>query len=52
LGAAVIKLMQAWKLRSSWSKDDDLVFPNQSGGYVRHSHHLRHKFYPLFAKLK
>jgi integrase len=28
------------------------VFPNQSGGYVHHSHHLRHKFYPLFVELK
>jgi integrase len=52
LGTVVVKMLQKRKLRSTWSKDDDLVFPNQSGDYVRHSHHLRHKFYPLFAKLK
>lgn len=51
LGAAVVKQLREWKLRSKFSKSDDLVFPNQQGSYVRHSHHLRHKFYPLFEKL-
>jgi hypothetical protein len=51
LGAAVVKQLREWKMRSKWSKPDDLVFPNRSGTYVRHSHHLNDKFYPLFEKL-
>ena len=51
LGADVVKMLKEWKLRSPWSKPDDLVFPNASGSYVRHSHHLNDKFYPLFEKL-
>jgi integrase len=51
LGAAVVKQLREWKLRSKWSKDDDLVFPNASGSYVRHGHMLQDRFYPLFEKL-
>lgn len=51
LGDVVLKHLREWKLRSKWSNADDLVFPNASGSYVRHSHHLNDKFYPLFDKL-
>ncbi|MGK7058057.1 tyrosine-type recombinase/integrase [Bradyrhizobium sp. 1050_B9_N1_2] len=51
LGADVVKMLKEWKLRSQWSKPDDLVFPNARGNYVRHGHHLKDKFYPLFKKL-
>jgi integrase len=51
LGDAVLRQLREWKLRSKHSDADDLVFPNSSGSYVRHSHHLNDKFYPLFEKL-
>ncbi|MET4323596.1 tyrosine-type recombinase/integrase [Bradyrhizobium sp. RT5a] len=51
LGADVVKMLKAWKLRSKRSKSDDLAFPNGRGSYVRHGHHLKDKFYPLFKKL-
>jgi integrase len=46
-----VKLLREWKLRSKWSKVGDLVFPNASGGYVRHTHLLHDRWYPLFDKL-
>jgi integrase len=51
LGDAVLRQLREWKLRSKWSNADDLVFPNGSGSYARHSHHLNDKFYPLFDKM-
>jgi integrase len=51
LGSSVVAMLRKWKLRSKWSKADDLVFPNRRGTYVRHGHMLTSKFYPLFEKL-
>lgn len=49
-GAAVLQKLREHRIRSKWSKADDLIFPNESGGYVRHTHHLKYKFNPLFSK--
>lgn len=51
LGADMVKMLKEWKVRSKWSKPDDLVFPHSSGSYVRHGVHLKDKFYPLFDRL-
>lgn len=51
LAADVVTLLRKWKIRSKWSKPEDLVFPNEQGRYVRHTHMLTGKFYPLFKKL-
>ncbi|TCU68238.1 site-specific recombinase XerC [Bradyrhizobium sp. R2.2-H] len=51
IGADVLHHLRKWKMRSKWSKADDLVFPNKSGNYVRHGHMLKDRFYPLFDKL-
>lgn len=51
LGSEIVQQLREWKMRSKFSKQTDLVFPNRRGGYVRHSQHLQHKWYPLFEKL-
>jgi integrase len=67
IGADVLHHLRKWKMRSKWSKPDDLVFPNgpkatskprkykaqryMGGGYKRHGHMLQDEFYPLFKKL-
>jgi integrase len=51
IGADVIKRLREWKVRSKFSKDSDLVFPNTKGKYRRHGHLLTESFYPLFEKL-
>lgn len=51
IAAAVAKMLREWKLRSKWSKRDDLIFPNGRGSYVRHTHMLTGVFYPLFERL-
>lgn len=52
LGASVISLLKQWKLRSRWSKPDDLVFPNLRGRYTSHDDMVKRKFLPLFDKLE
>lgn len=51
LGAAVVKVLKEWKVRSKHSKDDDLVFPNKRGGYTGHDNMVKRQFLPLFDKL-
>jgi integrase len=33
VSATLIAELRAWKLRSQYSKEGDLVFPNRKGGY-------------------
>lgn len=51
LGASVVTVLKAWKLRSKFSKADDLVFPNEKGGYTCHPNLVKRRFLPLFDKL-
>lgn len=51
IGADVVKRLREWKVRSKFSKDSDLLFPNTKGKYRRHGHLLTESFYPLFQKL-
>ena len=51
LGASVVTALKAWKLRSTFSKPDDLVFPNRRGGYMGHDNMVKRKFAPLFTAL-
>lgn len=51
IGRLVVASLKAWKLRSSFKKPDDLVFPNREGGYVDHSNMVKREFKPLFEKL-
>lgn len=51
LGQAVITELQKWKLKSPYSKDDDLVFPNSEGNYESHDNMVKREYHTLFAKL-
>lgn len=51
LGASVVSVLKAWKLRSKFSKTEDLVFPNEKGGYTCHPNLVKRRFLPLFAAL-
>jgi integrase len=51
LGKSVVTILKEWKLRTKFSKDDDLVFPNKKGGYVGHDNMVKRKFKPLFDLL-
>jgi integrase len=48
LSDALLTELKAWKLRSSFSKPNDLIFPNRNGGYTSHSNFLRRVWFPLF----
>ena len=51
IGQSVVAVLKAWKLRSKFSKADDLVFPNKRGGYEGHGNMVKRQFNPLFDKL-
>ncbi|HMB78064.1 MAG TPA: tyrosine-type recombinase/integrase [Kiloniellaceae bacterium] len=51
LGGEVMKALLAWKVRSRFSKSDDLIFPNKRGGYTCHDNMVKRQFYPLFDEL-
>jgi integrase len=51
LGEGVLAFLKAWKLRTRFSKQDDLVFPNGLGSYFNHDDMVKRKFHPLFVKL-
>jgi integrase len=51
LGEGVLAALKAWRQVSAHPGKDDLVFPNQLGGYLNHDDMVKRKFLPLFAKL-
>lgn len=51
LGGQVVAALKAWKLRSSYKKAADLVFPNADGGYENHDNMVKRRFNPLFETL-
>jgi integrase len=51
LSQSHITMLKAWKLRTRYKKDDDLVFPSKRGGYKSHDNMIKRKFLPLFDKL-
>jgi integrase len=48
IGAAVATMLKEWKLRSTFKKPGDLVFPNKRGTYVGHDNMVKRQFLPLF----
>ena len=48
LSDAVVAVLKAWRLRSPFSRDEDLVFPNRRGGYEGHDNMVKRRFRPLF----
>ena len=51
LSGQLISMLKAWKLKSKFSKPDDLIFPNRSGHYLGHDNMVKRKFLPLFDLL-
>ncbi|HEV2545923.1 MAG TPA: tyrosine-type recombinase/integrase [Stellaceae bacterium] len=48
LSAQLVGLLKAWKVRSRFSKFDDLIFPNSEGGHTSHDNLIKRRFLPLF----
>jgi integrase len=49
LSAQLVSALKEWKLRSQFSKPDDLIFPNREGHYLGHDNLIKRQFLPLFA---
>jgi integrase len=50
LGAVVVKAMKAWKLKTSFKKDEDLVFPNSRGNFESHTNMRKRIFDPIVKR--
>ena len=48
LSGQLVAMLKAWKIKSKFSKQDDLIFPNRDGGYVCHDNLVKRQFLPLF----
>ena len=44
--------LKAWKLKSTFKKPDDLIFPNKKGSHTSHDNLVKRHFGPLFDKLE
>jgi integrase len=51
LSDQLIAMLKAWKLRSPFSKLDDLIFPNRQGHHFGHDNFIKRQFLPLFELL-
>jgi integrase len=51
LGAPVIAALKEWRVRSKFSKDNNLVFPNTLGGFTPHTRMMKRKFKPLLEAI-
>lgn len=51
LGAEVIAELKAWRARTTFREDGDLVFPNKHGTYENHDNMVKRHFLPLFEQL-
>ncbi len=49
LSGQLTAMLKAWKVKSKFSKPEELVFPNQQGGYVGHDNLIKRRFMPLFT---
>jgi integrase len=48
----LVALLKTWRLKSQFSKMDDLIFPNRYGRYIGHDNLIKRQFLPLFDELK
>jgi integrase len=51
LSTQLASALKAWKVKSKFSKADDLIFPNPQGGHVGHDNLIKRRFLPLFVGL-
>jgi integrase len=52
LSSQLTAMLKAWKLKSSFKKPDDLIFPNSEGSHIGHDNLIKRRFLPLFDKLE
>lgn len=50
LSAQLVSALKEWKLRSWFSKPEDLIFSNRQGGHISHDNLIKRRFLPLAAK--
>ena len=50
LSSTVANMLKAWRLKSRFAQDEDLVFANRRGGYVGHDNMIKRQFKPLFEE--
>jgi integrase len=48
LSAQLVSALKAWKLKSKFSKADNLLFANQKGAHIGHDNLIKRQFLPLF----
>jgi integrase len=51
LSGQLVAMLKAWKLKSEFSKADDLIFPNWEGHHLGHDNLIKRQFLPLFDEL-
>jgi integrase len=51
LSGQLVAMLKAWKIKSRFSKPDDLIFHNREGRYVGHDNLVKRQFLPLFEGL-
>lgn len=51
LAATIVTELKAWRIRSKFARDGDLVFPDTKGGYVQHGNMLKRNFRPLLESV-
>ena len=44
-------MLKAWKIKSQFSRSDDLIFPNREGQHLGHDNFIKRQFLPLFDLL-
>jgi integrase len=47
LSAQLASALKAWKLKSKFSKPEDLIFPNRHGTHIGHDNLIKRQFLPL-----
>ena len=52
LSDQLVAMLKTWRLKSRFSKMDDLIFPNRNGRYLGHDNLIKRQFLPLFDELK
>ena len=52
LSGQLLAMLKGWKLKSPFSKTDDLIFPNRNGRHIAHDNVVKRQFLPLFDELK
>jgi integrase len=51
LSGQLVATLKAWKLKSQFSRSDDLIFPNRKGHHLGHDNFIKRHFLPLFDLL-